>query len=683
MNGRWMFSMVLFIAVFVSLPGNACGPFFPDSYLLWGKEANILRLTRISFDTELHRILGLEPPKPIEHSSTTGWKSTVQGEQDDLRAALESGKQTGIDEIVQQYCAMRQSMMDFYSGEYTEFNLENREVKTLFDLDSHQALLDRLPKEFELYAMGANAYRANRFEDAEAVWNFLLALPAEQRHFRSVWAAFMMGKSSMFHNPEQAISYFEKTRQLAAEGFTDSLKLAQESVGWQAMAEWTAGKFLPAFHHYMEGIKSTSQPGDSISLEFLCRRILEKEPIGEEIVRDSLCRRVVSLWLTSREYTDRGNRWLGAIQKANVSLEPGEGSQLAWIAYKNGDLASAKQWLSLEKQITPIGYWVQSKLLLYDGKIDEAMQALRQVKNYFLPYQENKAVAELGVLQLGRKEFIEALDAFARAGYWGDAAYVAERVLTADELKNYLKTHKNDDALKSARPDGWWVLSDCNIWQCLNYLLARRLVRENRWDEAGGYFPDTIRPYFAQFAKHVRKGRQTSLPARERAEHLFEAGKLVQEKGMEIMGTETDPDWTMCAGDYDLPGPTECRVEGIMEIPVDQPENLAKILSASTAEKERSRKSAPQPNQRFHYRPMVLSFMWECANLLPDNDPLLARALYTGGRYAPRVNDSPQQAKFYKALIKRCRKLPIGQAAYQENWFPQNGEALLEETPNG
>lgn len=47
-------------------------------------------------------------------------------------------------------------------------------------------------------------------------------------------------------------------------------------------------------------------------------------------------------------------------------------------------------------------------------------------------------LAESGVLHLTRGEFIQALDALLRAGYWQDAAYVAERVLTLAELRGYV-----------------------------------------------------------------------------------------------------------------------------------------------------------------------------------------------------------------------------------------------------
>src|SRR5262245_18541146 len=47
-------------------------------------------------------------------------------------------------------------------------------------------------------------------------------------------------------------------------------------------------------------------------------------------------------------------------------------------------------------------------------------------------------LGELGVLRLARREYTQALAALLRSGFWMDAAYVAERVLTADELKTYV-----------------------------------------------------------------------------------------------------------------------------------------------------------------------------------------------------------------------------------------------------
>ncbi len=109
-----------------------------------------------------------------------------------------------------------------------------------------------------------------------------------------------------------------------------------------------------------------------------------------------------------------------------------------------------------------------------------------------------------------------------------------------------------------------------------------------------------------------------------------------------------------------------------------EPEALVKVLSAGPKEKERNAKHAPSPCERFHYRYHAAELMWECAKLLPNNDPLTAEALYMGGRYAMDFKDYKYADKFYKALVNRCRKLPIGKEADEKRWFPKETYDLFD-----
>ena len=82
-------------------------------------------------------------------------------------------------------------------------------------------------------------------------------------------------------------------------------------------------------------------------------------------------------------------------------------------------------------------------------------------------------IAELGVLQLGRENYVDAMDLLLHSGYWTDAAYVAERVLSIAELTDYLKAHKSDKALRARINDNF--ANEQPVWDQLNYLLARAI----------------------------------------------------------------------------------------------------------------------------------------------------------------------------------------------------------------
>ena len=135
--------------------------------------------------------------------------------------------------------------------------------------------------------------------------------------------------------------------------------------------------------------------------------------------------------------------------------------RVAALAYRIGryDLAQ-----SLASRLdTALAWWVRAKLALRQGDSVQAAQAYARAAAAF-PRADGsldadsagRLRAEQGVLTLSRGQYVEALDQLLRAGgpldatrpaeeegwpmapYWNDAAYVAERVLTLDELKQYV-----------------------------------------------------------------------------------------------------------------------------------------------------------------------------------------------------------------------------------------------------
>src|SRR5204863_5063779 len=75
--------------------------------------------------------------------------------------------------------------------------------------------------------------------EARAAWEDLLKRPEQDRHYRTVLAAFMLGKVALKEKDfPTAAQWFQRTRELAKAGFADSLGLAAESYGWEGRAEW-------------------------------------------------------------------------------------------------------------------------------------------------------------------------------------------------------------------------------------------------------------------------------------------------------------------------------------------------------------------------------------------------------------------------------------------------------------
>jgi len=158
--------------------------------------------------------------------------------------------------------------------------------------------------------------------------------------------------------------------------------------------------------------------------------------------------------------------WLEAVEAAKVN-DLAAADQLALAAYQLGRFDLAQRWADVAAA-TPAARWLRAKLLLREGKVEPAAALLSGVVrlfpdgaaaaevgdgklwglagSLFVPEISSRwgnrtgaqLRGELGVLRLARRQYTEALDALVRSGFWMDAAYVAERVLTLDELKVYV-----------------------------------------------------------------------------------------------------------------------------------------------------------------------------------------------------------------------------------------------------
>ena len=183
-------------------------------------------------------------------------------------------------------------------------------------------------------------------------------------------------------------------------------------------------------------------------------------------------------------------RWLNIIQQANLSrIEDAE--YLGWISYNDGDYKGAAHWLELSKGESAAALWLKAKLQLRAGKFADATNTMAQADEIMktsLAYAsregeewatedlsakgefwgfESTASGDLGGIRLARGDFVQALDVLLKGHLWEDAAFVAERVLTTNELKQYV------DALPKTEPPK----EGEDYVKKLRYLLGRRLVR--------------------------------------------------------------------------------------------------------------------------------------------------------------------------------------------------------------
>jgi len=572
--------------------------------------------------------------------------------------------------------------------------------------------------EFADYHRGARAYRqgAAHYDEARKAWEALLARPAEERHYRSVWAAFMLGKLALKEGNPDAAKWFQLTRQLAKDGFADSLGMAADSYGWEGRSEWKHGHPEKAAPLYLNQLAL----GDESAVVSLKALLPDRAPVDgmlnygpEDAERttvkaaaaDPLLRRLVTAHIlatatyayadrSSGENTARGNGWLEAIKEAKPS-DLKDAEYLGWVAYNDGDYADAARWLELAPADAPAALWLRAKLQLREGKLDAAAKSLAQAwqtlrdpaacsggnppagdeSGYqFMWLAEGwdfpqAASGDLAQLHLARNDFVQALDAFVKGELWGDAAFVAERVLTASELKAYVDQLPADPPPREAdAPNPETSTSR------LRYLLGRRLVREGRMTEAAAYLPPAYVRVLARYAQALQDAANQKLGKQERAKAWFSAAWLARYDGMELMGTEAYPDSFDTEGAFEELDLAKQRQSGKYLV-TDYDGNgeartLTKAMPLPPTKKEvrRLEKTTLHPDLRYHYRTIASSFALKAAALLKDNTEELADVLNAAGDWV-KSSDEKTGFRIYRLIQARCPETDIGRASQEKDWF--------------
>ena len=408
-----------------------------------------------------------------------------------------------------------------------------------------------------------------------------------------------------------------------------------------------------------------------------------------------------------------------AIQQRGIDHVAGA-DRLAALAYRVGryDFASAL----VAREHSALASWVTAKLALRRGDTAAALQAYAQASKGF-PVSDSSVEpagaqlikGEQAVLTLSRGQYVEALgylfdaasrrdnaggydDSVSNVAYGSDMAYIAERVLTTDELKHFVDSRVPASALPptpspDAGADAYYALHQTTA-DTLRYLLARRLVRDGRIDEALPYFPADNDPRYSTFSweggQTTRKQLQLRKLARDyaaaldeaqhawtrtnRARGWFDAATLAKQSGMELMGYEQGPDFHdidgAFAGGSGRSGVISARVDRASDagaasaaaVP-DTPAARAEVDLAgpfvTADEKHRYAASESKPLTRFHYREIAADYIVKAADGLPPRSQAFAAVLCRGTGWMH--NDDPARARgFYQRYVKEGAYVDFG-----------------------
>jgi hypothetical protein len=685
-----------------STPGTACGPWFPRQFLAQGG-TSLLETPEFFSEIEL-KLLAREFPTPFKAlRDPKPQQRNAERDLEDFDAALAAGAIHPPDPAAARAAHRRMR------GVVAQIpSLKPEDVKALPADFLDDARKNVFPSEFADYHEGALAYARGDHPAARAAWERLLARPAAERHYRSVNAAFMIGVLATVDHLDDADQWLDMTRDLVQQGFRDSSGLAAASYAWASSWHAERGELRAAAEDRLRTISTGYSLNEAFepandSPEELTK--FSSDPLLRRVYTSLLLGRFAGGWSGESDAKRRLTAWLGALATADIHEFAGA-ERVAWLCYSQGEYAQAKLWLARAPQKSPESLWLAGKFAAREGRRADALRIFSEATRLLAKREEpvtevtrfspdtnrpkDAFAADRAIVALGAAEFKTALDSFLQGDHWIDAAFVAERLLTVEELRAYVAKRPwkpewdalspNELAALAHPPLGEAEYSDFTPPKTeaeevrtndLRWLLARRLTRLGRFAEARPFFPARYRLALDFYAHNLARGAEPKLAADSRALALWGAALEARYHGMELMGTETAPDWFIRGGDYTEDNPATYRL-GQSAVADERDERRQKtlplpaILEATPAERTRLQRSEPPSNWRWHYRHRAADLAWNAARLLPDNDPRLAEMLDLAGRW---ILEDEKADRFYQALERRCPATDVGRRATARRWF--------------
>lgn len=670
---------------------QACGPFFADWIL--GGDSLVTDGPTAMFDDKVTAILGKERPAAVAESFQ---ERTEAADREDLAAALAALDLPAArrQEITAAHARVRAALRAHADAVATWHEeamwSDPPPPRPVFDAAAAGGEVPAgLPAEFDLYLRGALAYHAADWPAARQAWEKLLALPAAERRQRSTWAAYMLGRAAQEAGgdgaDERALSWYARTRALAKEGFADRLSLARSSVGWEAFLARRRGDWATAVALYAD----QHRQGDETALLSLRLTLRAAFRTGgealEQLARDEAVRPLattylLAAWDSEGTRSEQAAAWLAAARKAPGKAQ--DAADLAWVAYLAGDFDGTAAWLERAPADAPMARWVKAKLLLRQGKLAEAGTLLAALSRDFpvARYEQgpdmdeifysageepiagrSRLAGEAGAVLLHQGKFVDALDRLLAGGYWVDAAYVAERVLTEKELLDYVDAHQPADLAAGAGEEegfetgGRGLPKPADVAAALRYLTGRRLARAGRYADAGRYLPAALQPSLDRLA--------AAAEANPSVEVLGRAACIARREGLEILGTEIGPDWFRWEGQYEPGHEPAARDQGA------EGESILLAPSAEETRRDRAHRATTDPWKRFHYRYRAAALARKAADGLPDGSEDKARWLATAGAWLQ--NRDPEASRpFYRELQRCCSQTKTGEEARKLGRLP-------------
>jgi hypothetical protein len=515
-------------------------------------------------------------------------------------------------------------------------------------------------REFSLYLEGVAEMIENPEVTEPEAWDELLALPATNRHHRTVWVHYMHGNlAARTGNLAPAAAHWQACRTATAAGFADATGLANASFKTEYLAQTNLADRI---HYGVKAVAYYEKRHDRKKLK-QCMEFLRIDALKIVDTTDPIQLETAALFqFGNPEFIRRLN------EAPPLQITP----RLAWFMYKRGDIEKAEAYLACCPVDDPLATWLRFRIAQRNGQRSIAishlknwLQQLRNSNRVFYEFQYYKDVSprsaaygNLGTLFASQNQMMDALACFVEAGAYQDAALIAERYVETEKLRQYVDTFASrpSNALKAQYYYETYKLENSRDFteRHLAYLLARRLFREDRAEDALPYYPPALATLLQTYLEAIEQSERFRNTPNVRSAHLYHASRILRWKGMELSGTEFGPDYRIVDGLFDWSGTRE-QIKAPTEIP------------------EIYKETAPTPDIRFHYRHRAAELALR-AEKLSWNRHQKATILWSAGTWLKTRH--PNDADVYYKKLAKIRFQPLAQAADKQRWFPESTHQL-------
>lgn len=639
-------SLAMFALLATTAPANACGPFFINR-LLVDRNNTLLYMPEGNFSFEASTLADVDKTLPI-------WKETTTITTEKEIKEQMTAEELRVSNIIEQ---MRASN----------------------SIEQADALSKRLSSEERLYTLGAVAFK---LMDPKAVDYFtqVLALPKNEQELYGLDAQYSLGRALMedYSNQEQddstqvrsphpsetqltlALAAFQKVIDQVKNGESeDPAFLSLSSLGQQAKIHLWLGDIPTATHLYAQQAAQGDR-GGNVSLRYVANMLMkpQNDELLAQALKDPQVQQLVTIQLFSNNWSwqdaDRSNEKKQIITKiltqigssANLGFKGSD--RLAALAYRSGNYDMAATLLK-NADDSALSWWLRAKMALRNGDEKAATIAYAKAAEGF-PSSERwateqddpemmigtnlqpacRVAGEQGILALNRGDYLQAIELFYRGKdiYRADLMEIAERVLTVDELKQFVDKNVSptvDKAPSSTEAQEYYGLFDTPDTE-LREVLARRLMRAKRYNEALVYFQTENRQWAKQFINNLNAAHNLKASKLARAQAYYQAALLLRKQGLELISYEMTPDYAIYGANYSYVGDSYdlsyrtgdnwLRDEASPDNRVQPPVKFKNWITAD--ELARARAALPKTNNRFlHYRWEAVDLASKAADLLP------------------------------------------------------------------